>query len=227
MSITTPPDVVEPRTTPPSSPPGRPSRWWIAGVPVAIVTMLAATGYRVPVFWYQSGLHHEIASAEPEQWAQVNEPFTDARGDTTRDYSVRFAGLGSAGPAYEDRIGDEVTLADGMVAQVVTLDFRAAPEQPLKGCALTLIDDQGREFRVGHSFDAIGPNVTNCVPEETPGPSQPILAHQQRGVLPKGEQPRPREWSTSPAIAVPRDARFVELRISFEEPDYVTLKLAR
>lgn len=206
--------------------PRRPSRWWIAAAPVAIVTMLAASGYRVPVFWWQSGPHHEIAEGDSEAWVAVAEQTSDAHGDLTRRYSVRLDGLGGADPAYVARF-DEFTLADGMVARQVRLDFRAAPDQPLKNCALTLVDDEGRQYRVGHVNDGIGPKTRVCVPEETPGPGLPIVESEVRGRLPEGEQPRPREWSVSPAIAVPEDATFVELRISFEDPDYVTLRLPR
>ncbi len=207
-------------------PDGRPSRWWVAAVPVAIASMLAANGYRVPVFWYQSGQHHEIASGDVGEWVAVRERTSDAHGDLTRAYSVRLVGLGGADPAYVARF-DEFTLPDGMVARTVDLQFRADPGQTLKGCALTLVDDRGRQYRVGHVHDAIGPKTTVCVPEETPGPSVAVVPSMVRGELPEDEQPRPREWSASPAIAVPRDARFVELRISFEDPDHVTLRLPR
>lgn len=232
MSTTAPPEVPEaPEPDAAAGTPAptshRPSRWWVAAVPVALVAMLAANGYRVPVFWYQSGLHHEIASADHGEWATVSERYTDAHGDTTRSYSVRFAGLGGADTAYEDRVGDAFTLPDGMVAQTVRLDFVAEPDQTLTNCAITLIDDEGREFRVGHLFDSLGPRVTTCVPEETPGPSLAVLETDVRGATPSGEEPRPREWSASPAIAVPKNARLVELRISFENPDYVTLRLPR
>ncbi|KGN34384.1 hypothetical protein N802_12305 [Knoellia sinensis KCTC 19936] len=202
----------------------RPSRWWIAAVPVAIVTMLLANGFRVPVFWYQSGQHREIASGDANEWVSVTEETSDAHGDLTRKYDVRFAGLGGAETAYESRAG-EFTLPEGMVARSVKLDFRAEPDQVLKHCAVTLIDDEGREYRVGHVEDDLGAKITVCVPEETPGPSAPIVDAETRGTLPPEEQPRPSEWSASPAIAVPADARFVEVRISFENPDYVRIRL--
>lgn len=205
----------------------RPSRWWMAAAPVAVVAMLAANGYRVPVFWYQSGQHHEIAAGDAQEWVAVSERTSDAHGDLTRRYAVRLAGLGSESTAYEAGFGDEFTLADGMVARTVNLDFKAEPDQTLKNCALTLVDDQGRQYRVGHIDDGLGPRVTVCVPEDRPGPSLAVLDSMRRGALPPKELPRPSEWSVSPAIAVPKDARFVELRISFENPDYVTLRLPR
>lgn len=222
----TPREAGEPVVEATTTAPRRPSRWWVAAAPLAVVTMLAAGGYRVPVFWWQSGQHHEIADGEAEEWVAVAEQTSDAHGDLTRRYSVRLAGLGGADPAYVARF-DEFSLADGMVARTVRLDFRAEPDQPLKNCALTLVDDEGRQYRVGHVNDGIGPRTTVCVPKQTPGPSLPIVESEVRGRLPEDEQPRPREWSVSPAIAAPEDARFVELRISFEDPDYVTLRLPR
>jgi hypothetical protein len=197
----------------------------MAAAPVAIATMLAANGYRVPVFWYQSGQHHEIADGDANQWIAVTEQTSDAHGDLTRRYSVRLVGLGGEDTAYETEFSDAFELADGMVARGVRLDFRAEPDQTLKSCALTLVDDEGRQYRVGHVSDPIGPRVTTCVPRDRPGPGMAVLDSMSRGALDAGELPRPREWSVSPAIAVPRGARLVELRISFENPDYVTLRL--
>lgn len=226
MSAATPPEVAGAAEAPAAPTPPRPSRWWMAAVPVAVVAMLAASGYRVPVFWYQSGQHHEIADGDAGRWVEVGERTSDAHGDLTRRYSVRLDGLGGAGSEYVADF-DEFTLPEGMVARTVRLDFRAAPDQVLKACALTLVDDRGRQYRVGHVLDGIGPKTTVCVPEDTPGPSLAVLESMARGALPPEEQPRPGEWSVEPAIAVPEDARFVELRISFEDPDYVTLRLPR
>lgn len=226
MSADVTPGVTAPAEAPPVPTPPRPSRWWMAAVPVAVVAMLAASGYRVPVFWYQSGQHHEIADGDAGAWVAVSERTSDAHGDLVRRYSVRLDGLGEAGTEYEAGF-DEFTLTDGMVARTVRLDFRAEPDQVLKACALTLVDDRGRQYRVGHVLDGIGPKTTVCVPEETPGPGLAVLQSMTRGALAPEEPPRPAEWSVSPAIAVPEDARFVELRISFEDPDYVTLRLPR
>ena len=62
-----------------------------------------------------------------------------------------------------------------------------------------------------------------CVPEETPGPSLAVLDSDVRGATPDDTQPRPTRWATSPQVVVPRDAEIVEVRVSFEHPDYVRL----
>ncbi len=126
----------------------------MAAVPVAVVAMLAASGYRVPVFWYQSGQHHEIADGDAGRWVEVSERTSDAHGDLTRRYSVRLDGLGGAQSEYVAGF-DAFTLPEGMVARTVRLDFRAAPDQVLKACALTLVDDRGRQYRVGHVADRL------------------------------------------------------------------------
>ena len=131
MTTDTTPDLTDPAAAPPTAPPPtpspgstasrRPSRWWIAAVPFAVAAMLAANGYRVSDSWYYAGLNHEIASGEPNEWVAVSERIADAHGDTTRTYRVRLAGLGGSVPETRDTVGDEVPLADGMVARTVKL----------------------------------------------------------------------------------------------------------
>ena len=224
MTVIAPP-TTEPSAAPPA--PRRPSRWWIVAVPFAVVLMLVASGYRVQVFWFEEGQHRRIAGADAGQWASATETYADALGETTRTYAVRFAGLGGESTAYEDSLGTPVTLADGMVARTVDLQWRAAPDQVLKSCTLTLVDDLGRRYTLGGGTSQLGDVVNGCVPEQTPGPSLAALSSDVRGRTPEGTDPRPPTWTTSPAIAVPKDARLVELRVSFENPDYVSLTLER
>lgn len=205
----------------------RPSRWWIAAVPVAIALMLVASGYRVKTFWFDSGQHRELASADAGQWASATDAYTDVHGDTTRSYAVRLVGMGDATSTFTDFVGDEVTLGDGMVARTVDLEFEAEPDQTLTGCTLTLIDDRGRRFELGGTTSRMTTAVHACVPEETPGPSVAVLESDVRGGTPDDTEPRPTRWTVSPQIVVPEDATFVELRVSFEHPDYVTLALGR
>jgi hypothetical protein len=50
-----------------------------------------------------------------------------------------------------------------------------------------------------------------------------VLDSDVRGATPDDTQPRPTRWATSPQVVVPRDAEIVEVRVSFEHPDYVRL----
>jgi hypothetical protein len=187
--------------------------------------MLAASGYRVQVFWFEAGQHRQVASADAGEWATATGTYTDVHGETTRTYAVRFAGLGDQSTAFEDSLGTEIVLTEGMVARTVDLEFEAAPDQNLTHCSLTLVDDRGRSYRLGGGTSALGDPVHGCVPEDTPGPSLAVLTGDERGATPEGTEPRPGRWTTSPAIAVPEDARLVELRVSFQDPDYVSLTL--
>ena len=69
----TPREVGEPVVEATTTAPRRPSRWWVAAAPLAVVTMLAAGGYRVPVFWWQSGQHHEIGGCFQPRGAIIAE----------------------------------------------------------------------------------------------------------------------------------------------------------
>ncbi len=196
-------------------------------MPVAVALMLVASGYRVQTFWFDSGQHRELASADAGQWASATEDYSDAHGDTTRTYAVRLAGMGDATSTFTDFVGEEIALGEGMVARTVDLEFEAAPDQALTGCTLTLIDDEGRRFELGGTTSRLTTSPYACVPEETPGPSLAVLESDVRGATPDDTEPRPTRWTVSPRIVVPEDATFVELRVSFEHPDYVTLALER
>lgn len=206
----------------------RPSRWWIAGVPLAIASMLASSAFRVHDQWYIAGQHHATAKVDQGEWARTTLSYKDAHGPATRTFDVRFGGWGETTPDVEKRLGsgDRSTLPEGMVAREVKLDFRAAPDQTMRNCILTLVDDQGRVFRLG---DLVGPlgELDVCVPKDTPGPEFAYTEGQKRGETPEGDDPRPAEWMVTPAIVTPKDATFVELRVSYEDPDYVSIKLSR
>lgn len=204
----------------------RPSRWWIAGVPFAIAAMLGSAGYRVHDLWFVTGEHHETTAVEPGEWATATWPYEDAHGDTSRTFSVRFAGWGEVSQQSKDNLSYDLTLPDGLVSRQVRLDFKADPSQALRYCALTLIDDQGREYAIGEPKSTIGA-ADPCAPLDWPGPSIAISKKHVRGAVPKGDQPRPASWSVSPGIVTPKDARFVALRLSYTNPNYLTLRLPR
>jgi len=201
----------------------RPSRWWIVAIPFAIALMLAASGYRVGTFWFHNGQHRVLASADAGEWARASEDYTDVFGDTTRSYAVRLAGWGQESSTVVNSRGEEFALPDGMVARTVNLEFEAEPDQALTSCTISLIDDRGRRFDNGGSTSQVANESSACVPEETPGPSLAVLDSDVRGATPDDTQPRPTRWATSPQVVVPRDAEIVEVRVSFEHPDYVRL----
>lgn len=202
----------------------RPSRLWIAAVPVAVGLMFGSASYRVQDFWYLSGEHRETVAAAPGKWAAATWEYEDAHGETTRTFSVRFAGFGDTSQDYTTNLGDDLTLPEGLVAHQVKLDFKADPSQALRYCSLTLIDDRGREYSIGLNKTTIS-EPDPCVPLDWPGPSVPIFKTERRGVVPFDGEPRPETWTVTPSFAAPKDAKFVELRVSYEAPDYVTLRL--
>lgn len=219
-------EVVPPSPTtaaPGGEPARRPSRWWIAGVPVAVALMLGASAYRVDTFWFQNDLHRQTAVAEPGDWAEVTWEYEDAVGATQRTFAVRFAGWGDTARDITGRSIDDVVLPDGTTARQVRLEFRAAPDQVMSGCVVELVDATGRRFETGAPGTYVG-SRNPCVPEESPGPSAPLLEGERRGVLPPDTSPRPEIWTATPWVATPEDARIVEVRVSYGSPDYLALR---
>ena len=89
---------------------------------------MAATAYNVKVFWYDSGLHHRIAVAEPGEFVEVTDEYKDAHGATSRTLRVRFVGIGTT-PTYPTVDGDRAP-PPGLEATYVRLDFEADPGRP-------------------------------------------------------------------------------------------------
>ncbi len=199
----------------------RTNRRWLPAVPVALALMLAAQSYRVEDFWWLAGSHDEVASGDQGDPVEVRDPGEDAIGEFTRRFTVTLVGL------YDDRDfePDEFSAAferipaDARVVKVL-LTFEADPDQLLSGCRLTLVGSDGVEYGGGLS-DPLG-QFNLCVPSLRPGPSPAVLADETQ--RPVTGQPRPATWTVTPRVVVPADAEISSVRLSFDPPEFVTLR---
>ena len=71
----------------------RENRFWLAALPVALAAVIAASSYNVRPFWYDNGLHHEVAAAATGDYARATISYDDDLGATSRTFEVRLAGL--------------------------------------------------------------------------------------------------------------------------------------
>src|SRR4051794_11258960 len=111
----------------------RENRFWLPAVPIALGALLAASSYNIKDYWYDAGLHHEVASAEQGTFVSATEHYQDALGSTSRTYSVRLAGLE---PTEAYPFADEEQPSPppgGIDAVVVHLDWKAQADQVLRG----------------------------------------------------------------------------------------------
>lgn len=189
------------------------NRWWLAVLPVVTVLMVGASSYRVEQFWWQRGHHHEVAAVAPGESGSVS--FSSSSSGYTRTFEVRLAGGVTRTEELPDMFAiDNDTLPEGMVVGEVSLDFEAAPDQSLRGCEVSFV---GRD---GVVYGAVGDPLTQgflCVPEDTPGP--------YTDDTPTDTPERPSTWSTSAQALIPADAEITEIRVWWNHPEYVTLRV--
>jgi hypothetical protein len=195
----------------------RENRWWLLAVPFALAAMLAASAYNVSTYWYLPGLHHELASADQGDFVRVTQGYEDAEGQTSRTFRVRLTGF-THRTSYQLTSDGPEPLRAGEQALVVRLDWEADPDQALRTCDITLVDDEGRRYR-----EAGDRQPDQCTPEGRGGPEPAQFQGDVRGAIPDDELPRPPAWSTEPVFLLPEDVRITQVWVTWGPPDYVSL----
>lgn len=195
----------------------RRNRWWTLALPVALVLAVAGNAHRVQTFWWDNGYHQEVASADRDEWVDVEDPYVDPHGPGVRTFSVRLTGLEEV-DTVPVRFGDP-TSPPGMQGYLVRLDFRAEADVPMKGCYVAVYDDQGRRY--GGDGDVVDTGH-GCVPADHPGPDIPYTRETPRGGV---VDERPDRWSVQVPVLVRRDARLDHVRLMWDWNDYTTLRL--
>jgi hypothetical protein len=195
----------------------RENRLWLAALPVALAAVTAASSYDLD-FWWDNGLHHEIASAPQGSTARVTDTYDDGLGETSRTFEVELAALRTT-DLYPYPLEDPAPPPGGVDALSVRLRWKAEPDQVLRGCRVALVDDEGRRYEADS-----GAFPTPCVPEDRGGPEDP-QGDTGRGVVPEGED-RPPSWTTTPVILVPHGRTITQVLVWWERPDYVSLSVS-
>jgi len=195
----------------------RENRWWLPALPVAIAAMLAASAYNVRTYWYLPDLRHELASAGPGEFVRVTQDYEDTEGETSRTFRVRLDGF-TRRTTYQVGVDGPEQVKVGQQALVAHLDWEADPDQALRGCAVTLVDDRGRRY------EKVGPyHPDQCTPDGRGGPYEAAFKGMVRGQLPVGELPRPPTWSSEAVFLLPADVRITQVWVTWGPPDYVSL----
>jgi hypothetical protein len=197
----------------------RENRLWLPVVPVALAAVALASSYNLS-FWRDAQLHDEIATGTQGQYLSVTEDYEDALGDTSRAFRVKLVGLDTTDD-YGYPLDDAGPPPDGVDAVVVRLRWTADPDQVLRGCRVSLVDDEGRRYDLdGSALE------DDCVPDDFGGPEDPSVTNDnRRGVVPDGEE-RPPAWRTTPVILVPEGRTITQVLVWWERPRYVRLNVS-
>lgn len=198
----------------------RGNRWWLPTLPLTLALMLAAQSYRLEDLWWLGDLHRAAASGDQGEVVEVRDPGTDAMGDFTREFTVSLVGVSDVDGFRTGYTPKLESVPDGSRAVEVELAFEADADQLLSGCRLELLGDDGVRYG-GEGFDPLGQGDL-CVPANRSGPMNAYLEGQER--IDDGK-PRPPEWTVTWSAVVPVDAVLTEVRLSYEPPDYVALRI--
>ncbi|HEX7738198.1 MAG TPA: hypothetical protein VF426_00970 [Marmoricola sp.] len=188
----------------------RVNRWWLVVLPIALVAMLAASSYRLKTMWWDSGYHHEIASAGVGRWAHVDESYATFTQRIHHRYRVRADGLSTTDSIPQD--SGDLPVPAGVTAYLVHLSFEAATDQDMAYCEVMLVGSDGTVYG-GNVDDQINQSDL-CLPVAEPDP--------ETGITPT-DVPRGRTWTVDPIVLAPSSARIRAVRVTYGKPRYVTL----
>jgi hypothetical protein len=193
-------------------------RWrWLLLLPLAVALVLVASASRLHIYWWPADLRDETSGRQGEAVEMVDR-WTDGKGeDRERRFAVTLVDVRRA-TWVEGYDGPEPVEAPSDVAVWrISLDFEVDPDVPLGGCAVSIVDTDGREARaVGGSVGEVRLPFTSCEPQNRQGPD--YEGTRPEGVLPRLPTYRVAVYAIAAADAVP-----AAVRLWWEPTDYVEI----
>lgn len=113
---------------------------------------------------------------------------------------------------------------------VLRVQFGAPPSAPLRRCRTVVVGSDGAQYSaIGYTDPQnAGSAATErdvsagCVPERRPGPDL-ALGAKALSESPDAEGPRPQRWERTLTVQLPAGVTPAEVRIGWQEPDYLEL----
>lgn len=201
----------------------RRNRWGLLGLPLAASLAVTANAQRLPDYWWNTELRHAGVTGSEGQWTTWSDTFTDAAGEGTRTVTVKVASAEPTDSAESRGEIERLDLPADIAAIRVSMDFQADADQVLFGCRLALIDEDGNRYVYRPTVGTVTQDMWPCLRTDQTGPRPSISAGEPRTAM-LGEA-RPPQWTTQPAVLVPRDARLTQVLLWWEEPDYLAVEL--
>lgn len=201
----------------------RRNRWALLALPFAIALTMAAASYRILTSWNPTHATEPVTAA-PGGTAHLVQEMEDAGDGYTIDVELSAGPVTrpTTAPGYD---GEDVPVPDapGTVVWLIPLEVSADPETILQGCALRLVDEEGRET----TYSSIRPGVVGlpfspCVPPETPGPA----AESGLDIRSDPTPPRPETYTVPIYFRTSEDFVPVRLDVSWQTPVYAALELS-
>lgn len=183
----------------------RSNRWWLIGLPIALVLAVGSAAYRVNDLWYENGWHHELATVDQGKFVSTKHTVYGFD-EKPKPVGMRMRlGAVTRTDAMYDGLGESLPLPAGMVGVKLWLDFRAVGGKPAPYCTVYILDRAGNRYEV----------------EELDGGSNPCP--------PPGGSPddpkAPSSWTRSVSAALPKSAKVTDVWVGVSWPDYIRFRL--
>jgi hypothetical protein len=195
-------------------------RWrWLVLLPVAVLLVLVTSASRLHIYWWPDDLRHETSGRQGEP-VEMADRWVDEKGEEReRRFAVTLVDVRPA-TWVEGYSGPEpVEPPPGVAVWRISLEFEVDPEVPLGGCAVSIIDTDGREaLAAGGSIGDVRLPFTSCEPENRRGPAYD--GTRDESVLPRLPTYRVAVFAFAAADAVP-----ASVRLWWEPTDYVEIDL--
>lgn len=201
----------------------RRNRWGLLGLPLAAALAVGTNAQRLPDYWWNTDLRHAGVTGSQGQWTTWSDTFSDAAGEGTRTFTVKVTAAEPTESIESRGEAETLNLPADVAAVRVQMDFEADADQVLFGCRLALVDTDGNRYVYRPLLGTVTQDMWPCLRAGHTGPQPSISAGEPRTAM-TGEE-RPPQWSTQPAILVPRAARITQVLLWWEEPDYLAVEL--
>lgn len=178
----------------------RRNRWWLPLMPVALLLLVAGSGFRLEEWWWKNDYREQIDRASAGHWAHWEDTNTLFDVGAERSFDVRLVGFERVSEVPME-YGSPKPLPDDSEGLLVELEFRK-PVGDSSGCTLVLVDADG-----GYFGDWFG----HLHMQEPCGPAN------------YGEDPTA-TWTARSVVAVDPGVEIVEVRIGFGGTKYLSLE---
>lgn len=202
---------------------------WIRRNRVGLVLLPVAAALAVGAS--SSRLVHNYLPYEPSSISEgtVGAPVTyvqdwqDRSGHYVRKVSVTVDGIERTTQVQDwDGKDVEATIPKGTTLWRVSLNLDADPDQVLRGCELVVIDTRGREYAFGsHRIEPDNLKLSPCLNAGQGGPEAALVD----GAKHQDDEPRPQTWSTVADVLMAQDAVPERVRIWWQLPEVVEIRV--
>lgn len=201
----------------------------LIGIPVALALAMLLSGQRLGVLWEATGPRSPV-TVDEHGWAALSAQIPTPDDPEARELreirlDVALEGV-TTSPTYLSGSFDPTPtpLPDGLTQWVVSLTFRADPDDPLLLCQVALTD----EAEAVHSPGVRGVELPTidlypCLPPDTPGPhlDGTLRTDLDGNPLP----PRPPVWEREVAFVIPQGRTPSTVRVWLEYPQAAVFDL--